>query len=155
MILPDSDLLQSQWVATTDAWGIPDDLPVPISEDNGVFVPATAADTDVQGYDPWTWAQPARILDHSVPALGPYGEVGTPGKSGALVAEWGGMPAPVRDFQDVSHSVVYSRRQVNYHESKGHSGTFFGPQQNIYEHTAQLPVDDYWSTITLQSGERR
>lgn len=156
IVSPDAgQIQQTDHVATMDAWGIPDDLPVPISEENGCFVPATAAETDIRDWDPWLAAKPAIILDHSRPAIGPYGEPSTPGKSGSIVAEWGGMPAPVKSFQDPTHSVLYSKRQVNYHESHGSAGMFLGAQQNVYEQSAEMPAHDYWSTIALQAGETR
>lgn len=155
IVIPDPDvaILQSDHVATMDAWGLPDDLPVPISEDNGIFVPATATDSNVGDWDPWIWADVAKMTDRSRPAVGPYLEPSSPGKAGSIVAEWGGMPLPVRAFQDVSHKVLYSPRQVNYHESKGVTGQFHGPQQNVYEQTATLPAPDYWSTIILQGAK--
>lgn len=157
MVIPDESLVRTPGEfgpgqVTTDPWGMPDDLPLPVSSRNGVFVPATAEDSDLQDYDPWTWAIPAKILDDSRPAIGPYGEPSTPGKSGALVAEWGGMPYPLRDYQDVTAAVAYSPRQVSYHESSGPAGRFYGPQQTAWEANAQTPVGDYWSTVILGAG---
>lgn len=149
-LLPDSDIQRSDNVGSTDAYGMPDDLALPISSRNGVFVPATGKPSDILDYDPWTWAIPARILDDSRPVMGPYGEVSGPGLSGSIVAEWGGMPAPVRDYQDVTASVAYSPRQVNYHMGVGPAGRFDGPSQTAYEAGAQTPQPDYWSTIILK-----
>lgn len=129
--------------------GLPTDLPLPVSERNGHFVPATSTDSDLRDYDPWTWAIPARILDHSRPAIGPYGEPSGPGKAGSIVAEWGGQPSPVRDYQDVTAAVLLSQRQMSYHTSAGPAGRFYGPQQTAWEATATTPVGDYWSTIVL------
>lgn len=151
-VLPDpyNVVQQSELIPVMDAWGMPDDLPLPVAESNGVFVPATAETPDIIDYDPWLWAMPAKILDHSRPVAGQYGEPSTPGKAHTIVAEWGGMPSPVRSFQDPTASVLYSPRQVNYHQSVGPAGRWEGPQQTAYEASAQTPQPDYWSTIILQ-----
>lgn len=128
---------------------MPDDLPLPVGTYHGVFVPATAHDSDIRDYDPWTWANVAGMLDDSRPIIGPYGEVSTPGKSGSIVAEWGGMPAPVKDYQDTAAAVLLVPRQASYHTSSGPAGGYYGGQQTAWEAQAATPQPDYWSTLKL------
>jgi hypothetical protein len=132
-----------------DAYGMPRDMVLPVSDRNGVMVPATATETGIPDYDPWIWALPARILDDSRPQFGPYGEPSLPGKAGSIVAEWGGQPCPVRDYQDVTAAVGMSQRQMSYHTSSGPAGVYHGGQQTAWEASTQTPVGDYWSTIIL------
>lgn len=141
-------MLQSDHVQTTAAYQMPADLPLPISPSNGVFVPATATTPDIGSYDPWTWAQPQLILDHSKPESGLYGEASTVGKAGSIVAEWGGMPQPVRDYQDQVASVAIVRRQM--YDRQGPTGQFNGPAQTAWESLYASPTPDYWSTLSLQ-----
>ena len=150
VLIPDSwaPMLQSDHIQTMNAWGMPADLPLPVAESNGVFVPATGKAPDIGSYDPWTWAQPQRILDHSKPESGLYGEVSTMGNSGSIVAEWGGMPKPVRDYQDQVASVALVRRQM--YDRSGPAGQFNGPAQTAWESLYASPSPDYWSTLTLQ-----
>lgn len=138
------------WV-TTDGWGMPADLPLPVAApgQNGRFLPATATPGPLRGYDPWTWAIPQKIDDASIPEIGPYGEPSAMGKGGSINADWGGMPYPVRDYQDTTQTVLLAPRLV--HDMSGPTGMFYGPQQTAWEANAVTPQTDYWSTIILGS----
>jgi len=142
---------QSDHIATMNSGLMPDDLPLPVGRDNGVFVPATGKPADLGGYDPWTWADPQKILDHSKPENDPYAEPSGLGNGGSIVAEWGGMPEPALHFLDQSGpsaAVLLVPRQVR--NVQGPAGQFYGPQQTAWEASYVGPTTDYWSTIILQ-----
>jgi hypothetical protein len=145
--------IQSAGIPTTDAWGMPGDLPLPIAESHGRFVQATRQPSQIGAYDPWTWAQIAAMVDDSKPEQDPYGGVSQGAGGGALNADWGGMPYPVRDYQDTVDAVLLVPRLI--HNNQGPTGRFYGPQQTAWEASAQTPPTDYWSTIILQGGPAR
>ena len=129
---------------------MPDDLPLPISDNHGVFIPANAEDVShdgpegIRGYDPWTMANLPLMADESQPETGLYGEPSY-AKAGSIVAEWGGMPVPVRDYQDHTDATLQLKRQVKLNQ--GPSGQFNGPQQTAWEASYVEPTSDYWSVI--------
>lgn len=126
-------------------------IPIPMSENNGCFLPANAEDVSTAGpdglraFDPWTHANLAVMADKSQPETGPYGEP-SQAKAATIVAEWGGMPNPVRDYQDQSHTVLQLRRPVR--NNQGPAGQFNGPQQTAFQAQYVAPENDYWSVIT-------
>lgn len=130
---------------------MPADLPQLVDDNHGVFLPATAVDIDHSGgpdaivhYDPWTHAQLAKQADTSQPEIGSYGEPSY-AKGGSIVAEWGGMANPVRDYQDHDYAVLQVKRQVK--DFSGVTGRFNGPQETAYAATYQDPSTDYWSVL--------
>ncbi len=146
-----ASIYQTDHIATLNSSQMPDDLPLPVAAANGVLLPATGRASDLNQYDPWTWAQPMKILDHSIPQSDVYGSPSAPGKSGQIVAEWGGMPYPVRDYQDQDQAVALLRRQVK--NVQGPAGTYYGGQQTAWEASYATPTPDYWSTLILGSTE--
>jgi len=131
---------------------MPPDLPLPISPDNGCFLPATGTYPGVEPYDPWTAIQLQKDYDDSTPMADRYGSP-IYSQAHTLVAEWGGMPVPVRDYQDRSAAVLFSRRQMSYHDSSGPSGQYMGPHNTAWEFGAGTPQTDYWSTVMLGGGQ--
>jgi hypothetical protein len=132
---------------------MPPDLPLPISIDHGDFVPASGQSPSqagpdgipLSGYDPWLWADTALMSDHSQPTSGPYGEA-TAAKSATIVAEWGGMPSPAIDYQQVDGAVLITRTRNR--TANGPNGVYYGGQQTAWEAAYVDPVDDYWSVLT-------
>jgi hypothetical protein len=124
--------------------------PVADPSDGGVLLPATAVPMDLVAYDPWTWAQLAAMADHSSPEVDAYGAA-VIGDQGSIVAEWGGMPNPSRDYQDVTNSVVSVPFKPP--NARGPNGTYYGGQQTAWQYAYQPPAEDYSSTIFLGVGQ--
>jgi hypothetical protein len=137
----------------TAPYGMPTDIPLPLDPSGGSFVPATGTDVaDLPDYDPWLSIQIEKNYDDSRPVASTYGEP-IQAKAHSLVAEWGGMPYPVRDYQDWSYSVLQVYRQQSMHNSSGPSGLYYGPQMTAWEFGAMTPQTDYWSTVILGAGQ--
>lgn len=126
------------------------EIPVPLSARHGVLIPAAAsAPTGLPAWDPWTWANLAKQQDQSMPEVDAYGEA-VQGDAGSIVAEWGGMPAPARDWQDQTDAVLLVPHPIP--NSSGPAGTFDGPAQTAWEYTNEPPAPDYASTVFLGGG---
>jgi hypothetical protein len=129
---------------------MPADLPLPIADDNGIYVPADSAPVSqdplegLHAWDPWIDSNLAKMADRSQPSVGPYSEPSGP-TAPALTAEWGGMPSPVVDYQNVVGAVAINKRQIK--NFQGPTGQFNGPQQTAWEYQYTDPTSDYWSVI--------
>lgn len=136
---------------------MPKDLPLPVEspERHGISNQSTAIDVpvrkgseDIFPYDPWINANVAKMTDRSQPETDEYGEPSY-AKGGAITAEWGGMPSPVRGFADIDGSVLLVRRLIHpWDHGSDATGRFNGPQQTAWEYSYQDPVEDYYSVIT-------
>lgn len=133
---------------------MPKDLPLPVDQNNGTFVPAGAQEVNEHGperitaWDPWTHSNVALMADKSQPLAGDnnYGEA-TYYKAGEINAEWGGMPSPVRDYQDMSGSVLHVKGRNKTQGVTGPGGQFNGPAEAANALTYVDPTSDYWSVI--------
>lgn len=133
---------------------LPSDIPVftAPSADKGVLLPATSFEPEgMYAWDPWTFADVAKMVDHSMPAAGAdnYGEPFNPGRAASIVANWGEQFAPVLDYQDEVPSVAIVPR--TFPKSHGQAGQFLGAQESATEYNYEQPDTDYWSVLTGQS----
>jgi hypothetical protein len=133
--------------------GVPG-IPYPVDVNHGVFIPGDAQPLSepivpMGQYDPWFYATIPQQVDDSIPIESSYGEA-TYSSVASFVAEWGGMPYPVRDYQDQIYSVLYSQRILM--DMSGGNGTFYGPQQTVWESEYVQPEIDYQSVIYLGGG---
>lgn len=116
------------------------------------FLPATAEDVGniIDAWDPWTHANVAKMRDWSMPASGSdnNGEPSDLAAAGDFVGTWGGMPYPVRDYNDEAPSVAYVPKTGAFN-SDGPAGQYTGAQMNVQSvlQNANPPVDDYWSVL--------
>ena len=116
------------------------------------FLPSTAVDigSRIDAWDPWTHADVAKMLDHSMPISGEdnYGEPSDLAAVGDFVGTWGGMPYPVRDYNDEMPSVAIVPKSGAF-DSSGPAGQYAGQQMNAQSllQNAAPPVDDYWSVL--------
>jgi hypothetical protein len=135
---------------------MPPDIPV-FGEDTSAantFLPSTAVSIGdrVDAWDPWTHANVANMLDHSMPIADPrsnYGEASGLGLAGSFIGTWGGMPYPVRDYNDEAPAVAIIPRSGPYPAS-GPAGSYFGQQQSaqaVAQNNAPQPDQDYWSVL--------
>jgi hypothetical protein len=150
-IVPDTDLIvtSGEHTPVTAAYGMPADLPLPLGPESGVFTPATGVESDIADYDPWQSIVVQKNYDWSRPLADTYGEP-IHHKAHSFVAEWGGMPYPVRDYQDMISAVLYSPRHQR--DVSGPVGQYMGAQNTAWEYGAGNPQTDYWSTIILGAG---
>lgn len=122
------------------------------TNEGNTFFPATAKSigNTLDAWNPWTHAQVAQMLDHSLPVAGPdnYGEPSGFGLSGSFIGTWGGMPYPLRDYNDEVPAVAIVPRQGPYPAS-GPAGLYTGQQQaaQAVQNAASEPAIDYWSTL--------
>ncbi len=116
------------------------------------FLPSTAVDIGnrVDAWDPWTHADVAKMCDWSMPISGAdnYGEASNLAAAGDFIGTWGGMPSPVRDYNDEMPSVAIVPKSGAF-DSSGPAGQYVGQQMNAQSllQNAAAPVDDYWSVL--------